>query len=60
MERWKEIQAFRAATGVDLFFGLNGLYHRANKSSPMSTDNLESFMQYAKAQGSVITGFELG
>lgn len=63
MARWAEINAFAAATGNKVAFGLNAMSGRTNKTCPhcpWDPNNARDFLQYSQAQGIAPAFFEFG
>jgi heparanase 1 len=63
MARWAEINAFAAATGNKVAFGLNAMSGRTNKTCPhcpWDPTNAIDFLKYSQAQGITPAFFEFG
>lgn len=62
MERWDEINAFAAATGWTILFGLNAMQGRASASSRFNATNLDAFLRWTSGRRNytALWGFAFG
>lgn len=63
--RWTALLQFAHDTGLQLVYGLNACYGRANGTAPMDVSNAEALMRYTATEvdpavASALYGFELG
>jgi heparanase 1 len=62
MDRWDEINAFAAATGWTVLFGLNAMNGRVNSSSRFDPTNLDAFLRWTAGRRNytALWGFAFG
>eukprot|EP01116_Phalansterium_solitarium_P007948 TRINITY_DN2103_c0_g1_i1.p1 TRINITY_DN2103_c0_g1~~TRINITY_DN2103_c0_g1_i1.p1 ORF type:complete len:501 (+),score=113.45 TRINITY_DN2103_c0_g1_i1:1643-3145(+) len=61
LTRWTQIDEFADTTGLQIVFGLNGMYGRTTPTTPLDTSNIAWFLaQLAAQSSSALYGFELG